>query len=49
MVAPASEALSCTNCHGKKGEKRFDWKALGYKRDPITRGSRFKQGLAEAE
>ncbi len=49
MVAPASEALPCTSCHGKKGEKRIEWKALGYRHDPITRGSRFKQGLVKSE
>jgi len=49
MVAPAEDALHCTNCHGRKGERRLDWKALGYSRDPITRGSRFKQGLVDEE
>lgn len=48
MVAPAEQALRCTTCHGKRGERRLDWKALGYKKDPITRGTRFEQGLAEA-
>ncbi|MBE0644372.1 MAG: tetrathionate reductase family octaheme c-type cytochrome [Bacteroidetes bacterium] len=45
MVAPKEKALHCTSCHGKQGEKRLDWKALGYGKDPITRGSRFKQKL----
>ncbi|MCB2204729.1 tetrathionate reductase family octaheme c-type cytochrome [bacterium] len=49
MVAPAKNALHCTSCHGKKGERRLDWKALGYSKDPITKGSRFKQGLVEEE
>ncbi len=47
MVAPKENALTCTNCHGKKGQRRMDWKALGYRRDPITRGSRFKQKLVK--
>ncbi len=33
MVAPAKDALGCTDCHDKNG--RFDWKALGYKGDPM--------------
>jgi octaheme c-type cytochrome (tetrathionate reductase family) len=33
QVAPASEALKCTACHGKKGD-RMDWAALGYDGDP---------------
>lgn len=33
MVAPAKEALRCTQCHTKGG--RLDWKALGYERDPV--------------
>nr|MBF0223709.1 tetrathionate reductase family octaheme c-type cytochrome [Desulfobulbaceae bacterium] len=33
MVVPAKDALSCLDCHGDKG--RFDWKALGYKADPM--------------
>lgn len=49
MVAPSEQALSCTSCHGKRGEQRLDWKTLGYSRDPITRGSRFEQGLVNEE
>jgi len=33
MVAPAKDALKCKDCHSKKG--RLDWKALGYKGDPM--------------
>lgn len=40
-VAPAENALTCTNCHGVRGTKVIDWKALGYKDDPMTDGSRF--------
>lgn len=35
MVVPKDKALSCGDCHGvEKG--RLDWKALGYKGDPMT-------------
>ena len=34
MVAPKDKALGCLDCHGDKG--RMDWKALGYKGDPMT-------------
>jgi len=33
MVAPKEEALKCLDCHGDDG--RMDWKALGYKGDPM--------------
>jgi hypothetical protein len=33
MVAPAGDALDCLDCHGDNG--RLDWKALGYKKDPM--------------
>ncbi len=33
MIAPAKEALKCTDCHSDKG--RLDWLALGYKGDPM--------------
>jgi hypothetical protein len=33
-VRPAAQALECLDCHGAKG--RLDWKALGYKADPLT-------------
>ncbi|MCK4501811.1 MAG: tetrathionate reductase family octaheme c-type cytochrome, partial [Desulfuromonadales bacterium] len=33
MVAPAEDALGCLDCHGDDG--RMDWKALGYKADPM--------------
>ena len=32
-VRPASEALECLDCHRDGG--RMDWKALGYKKDPV--------------
>lgn len=32
MVAPAKDALKCSDCHGETG--RLDWKELGYKADP---------------
>jgi hypothetical protein len=33
MVSPKEEALSCLDCHDDSG--RMDWKALGYKGDPM--------------
>jgi len=33
-VQPASEALSCLDCHGRDG--RLSWEALGYEEDPLT-------------
>ncbi len=33
MVVPAEQALKCLDCHGDNG--RMDWKALGYKADPM--------------
>ncbi len=47
MVAPADEALKCTNCHGVTGKKRLDWKKLGYKEDPMKSGGRFKNHIVE--
>ena len=38
-VAPKEEALQCGECHA--GGTRMDWKALGYKGDPMTAGGRF--------
>ena len=38
MVAPASAALQCTDCHGDEG--RMDWEALGYYGDPLIWGGR---------
>ncbi len=35
MVAPADQALGCLDCHGDDG--RMDWKALGYKNDPMDK------------
>lgn len=32
-VQPASKALQCLECHSPQG--RMDWKALGYKKDPL--------------
>jgi len=37
-VQPASKALSCLDCHSPGG--RMDWKALGYKADPLDTASR---------
>jgi len=34
MVSPKAAALGCLDCHGDNG--RMDWKALGYKGDPMT-------------
>jgi len=39
-VAPKEEALSCKECHGDAA--RMDWKALGYKGDPMKTGGRLK-------
>ncbi len=39
-VAPKEQALSCTDCHRPDGV--MDFKALGYKRDPVVIGGRFK-------
>ncbi len=33
QVAPKEQALQCLDCHGDDG--RMDWKALGYKGDPM--------------
>lgn len=33
-VQPKANALKCADCHGANG--RFDWKALGYKGNPMT-------------
>ena len=33
MVAPAKNAVPCTQCHGPNS--RLNWKELGYERDPI--------------
>ena len=38
MIPPASEALSCVDCHAEGG--RMDWVALGYGSDPIRSGGR---------
>ena len=32
-VVPADKALGCLDCHSDNG--RLDWKALGYKKDPV--------------
>jgi len=37
-VAPKSQALKCKDCH----VRGIDFKKLGYKRDPIKTGGRFK-------
>ncbi len=42
-VAPKENALTCGDCH--MGGTRLDWKALGYKGDPMLMGGgRFKKG-----
>ncbi|MGH2605461.1 MAG: tetrathionate reductase family octaheme c-type cytochrome, partial [Anaerolineales bacterium] len=38
MVAPAGNALQCSECHSPEG--RLDWLQLGYPGDPIVWGSR---------
>lgn len=38
-VAPKENAVKCFECH--MGGKRMDWKALGYKEDPMVAGGRF--------
>jgi octaheme c-type cytochrome (tetrathionate reductase family) len=38
-VAPKEDALQCGECH--MGGTRFDWKALGYKGDPMVTGGRY--------
>ncbi len=40
MVQAAGKALQCIDCHGKTGNGRFDWQALGYEGDPMYRGGR---------
>jgi octaheme c-type cytochrome (tetrathionate reductase family) len=42
MVAPAGDALTCSECHGESG--RLDWEALGYHGDPIDWGGRTTTG-----
>jgi len=37
-VQPKAKALACNDCH--MGGKRLDWKALGYKGDPMKEGGR---------
>lgn len=37
-VSPKEDALQCGECH--MGGKRMDWKALGYKGDPMKTGGR---------
>jgi octaheme c-type cytochrome (tetrathionate reductase family) len=43
-VAPKEQSLKCKDCHMEG--KRLDWKALGYKGDPMRVGSRFEGGIA---
>jgi hypothetical protein len=33
-VQPKAQALKCIDCHGTNG--RMDWKALGYKGNPMN-------------
>jgi hypothetical protein len=37
-VSPKEDAVQCGECH--MGGKRMDWKALGYKGDPMKTGGR---------
>jgi octaheme c-type cytochrome (tetrathionate reductase family) len=37
-VSPREDSLQCGECH--LGGKRMDWKALGYKGDPMQKGGR---------
>jgi Cytochrome c bacterial len=37
-VQPAANALACLDCHNEGG--RMDWKALGYKKDPVLKNMR---------
>jgi hypothetical protein len=37
-VVPKAQALKCADCHGAGG--RLDWKALGYRGDPMKIGGR---------
>jgi len=39
-VRPASEALQCLDCHREGG--RMNWKALGYKKDPLLAKMKIK-------
>lgn len=45
MVAPAENALSCSECHGDTG--RLEWEELGYPGDPIYFGNRTSLGLVK--
>lgn len=47
MIAPSNKALMCEDCH--TNNSRFNWKALGYKGDPIRTGGRYGNGLVKAE
>jgi len=38
MVVPKAKSLKCLDCHSAKG--RLDWKALGYKGDPMNANNR---------
>lgn len=46
-VAPAGDALDCTDCHGSKG--RLNWQSLGYDRDPWTDNQDNRQESEELE
>lgn len=47
MVAPADKALKCLKCHGGEENKLLNWKALGYKTDPIKTRGRFSNNLVK--
>ena len=40
LISNFDHAPTCTNCHGIRGDHYLDWKALGYKDDPIKKGVR---------
>ena len=49
MVAPADQALQCSDCHGESGKGgRMDWKALGYEGDPAYLGGRLQMNLVDS-
>ena len=43
-VMSSDNALKCTSCHGIGGEHKLNWKKLGYKDDPMKKGTRFSNG-----
>jgi len=47
MVMSSDNALKCTSCHGKGGERILNWKELGYPDDPMKKGGRVKNKLVK--